>query len=197
MNIGRAAKATRVSAKMIRHYESIGLIGKAARTEAGYRVYGTADIHVLRFIRRARDLGFSIERISKLIKLWQDRERTSAEVKAVALDHVHELRTKIAEMEAMARTLEHLANHCQGDDRPGCPILDDLAGPEEQSGSCELVHRHEATLHRHRHLHDAHHQHAHHGREGPVPHSHPHQHTAQEHRHAFVIDQHHTAWPKR
>ena len=134
MNIGQAAKASGVSAKMIRHYESIGLIGRAVRTEAGYRVYGTADIHILRFIRRARDLGFSIERISKLIGLWQDRERASAEVKAVALDHVQELRAKIIEMEEMARTLEHLANHCHGDDRPDCPILDDLAGPAQQAG---------------------------------------------------------------
>ena len=127
MNIGQAAKTTRISTKMIRHYESIGLIGKAARTEAGYRVYGAADIHILSFIRRARDLGFSIDRISTLIRLWQDRDRTSAEVKAVALDHVRELRAKIGEMEAMARTLEHLAHHCHGDDRPDCPILDDLA----------------------------------------------------------------------
>ena len=131
MNIGQAAKASSVSAKMIRHYESIGLIGKASRTEAGYRVYDAGDVHILRFIRRARDLGFSIERIAKLIKLWQDRGRASAEVKAVALDHVEELRGKIAEMEAMARTLEHLADHCHGDDRPDCPILDDLAAPRE------------------------------------------------------------------
>ena len=131
MNIGQAAKASGVSAKMIRHYESIGLIDQASRTDAGYRVYDAGDVHILRFIRRARDLGFSIERIAKLIKLWQDRGRASAEVKAVALDHVEELRGKIAEMEAMARTLEHLADHCHGDDRPDCPILDDLAALRE------------------------------------------------------------------
>lgn len=129
MNIGQAAKVSRVSAKMIRHYEGIGLIGRAPRTEAGYRVYGPNDIHILRFIRRARDLGFSIERIARLIRLWQDRARASADVKAVALDHVRELRAKIATMEAMARTLEHLAANCHGDDRPDCPILDDLARP--------------------------------------------------------------------
>ena len=131
MNIGEAAKASGVSAKMIRHYEGIGLVGKAARTEAGYRTYDADAIHILRFIRRARDLGFSIERIGKLITLWQDRDRASAEVKTLALDHVQELRAKIVEMEAMARALEHLAAHCHGDDRPDCPILDDLAAPRD------------------------------------------------------------------
>ena len=135
MNIGEAARSSGVSAKMIRHYESIGLICEAVRTEAGYRTYGASDVHILRFIRRARDLGFSIDRIAKLIRLWQDQGRASAEVKAVALDHVQELREKIVQMEAMARTLEHLADHCQGDDRPDCPILDDLARSTELGSS--------------------------------------------------------------
>lgn len=138
MNIGEAARSSGVSAKMIRHYESIGLIGKAVRTEAGYRTYGASDVHILRFVRRARDLGFSIDRIAKLIRLWQDQGRASAEVKAVALDHVQELREKIAQMEAMARTLEHLADHCQGDDRPDCPILDDLARSTELGSSVPI-----------------------------------------------------------
>lgn len=127
MNIGQAATASNVSAKMIRYYESIGLIEAVTRTEAGYRVYQESDVHILKFIRRCRDLGFSIEQISKLIALWQDRDRASSEVKAMAVAHIHELRTKIDELESMARTLEHLANNCHGDGRPDCPIIEDLA----------------------------------------------------------------------
>jgi Cu(I)-responsive transcriptional regulator len=127
MNIGQAATASGVSAKMIRYYEAIGLIARVARSEAGYRHYAEADIHKLRFIRRARDLGFSIETIGRLLALWQDRSRASADVKAIAGGQIAALRRKIAEMEAMATTLGHLVEHCHGDGRPDCPILDDLA----------------------------------------------------------------------
>ncbi len=127
LNIGAAADASGVSAKMIRYYESVGLIPEIARSDAGYRVYRASDIHTLRFIRRARDLGFSVKDIAQLLTLWQDRERASADVKALALTHVEALHTKIAELEAMAKTLQHLAQHCQGNTRPDCPILDDLA----------------------------------------------------------------------
>lgn len=127
MNIGEAAKASGVSTKMIRYYEGIGLIPEAARTQSGYRVYSDSEIHTLRFIRRARDMGFPVKTITQLLALWQDRGRASAEVKAVALAHVEELHAKIAELEAMAKTLQHLANTCQGNDRPDCPILDDLS----------------------------------------------------------------------
>ena len=128
MNIGEAAKASGISAKNIRYYESIGLIPEAGRSSSGYRVYGDAEIHTLRFIRRARGLGFSVKEVTQLLALWQDRERASADVKALALTHVEELRAKSAELEAMANTLLHLANHCKGNNRPDCPILEDLAG---------------------------------------------------------------------
>ncbi len=134
MNISSAATATGVSAKMIRYYEEIGLIGPVARTESGYRVYAENDVHLLRFVRRARDLGFSIDQIGKLIALWQDRDRASAEVKALALEHIGELRAKITELDAMARTLEHLAANCHGDGRPDCPILEDIAGGSSKTG---------------------------------------------------------------
>jgi MerR family copper efflux transcriptional regulator len=127
MTIGEAARASGVSAKMIRYYESTGLIPPAARTASGYRDYGEAEIHRLRFIRRARDLGFSIGQIADLLALWQDRSRASAAVKAIALDHIAALEVKIAELEAMKRALAHLVAHCHGDDRPDCPIIDDLA----------------------------------------------------------------------
>ena len=128
MNIGHAAAASGVSAKMLRHYESIGLIPKAGRTEAGYRTYGEAEVHTLRFIKRARDLGLPIERIRLLVSLWRDEHRSSAEVKRIASEHVAELRTKIAELTGMCETLEHLAAACHGDHRPECPILRDLEG---------------------------------------------------------------------
>jgi MerR family transcriptional regulator, copper efflux regulator len=131
INIGEAAVASGVSAKMIRHYEETGLIRKAGRTAAGYRVYDDADVHVLRFVRRARDLGFSMKEIEALLRLWYDRRRASSQVKSVALKHVAELERKIAEMQAMRRTLVELATHCHGDDRPDCPILDDLAHQEK------------------------------------------------------------------
>ena len=128
MNIGQAAKASGVSAKMIRHYEENGFIPKAGRTVAGYRIYKDADVHVLRFIRRARNLGFSLKEIKTLLGLWQSRRRESAEVKKLATRHVAELDAKIREMQEMRRTLLNLAEHCHGDERPECPILEDLAG---------------------------------------------------------------------
>ncbi|MGO4572040.1 Cu(I)-responsive transcriptional regulator [Microvirga sp. 2TAF3] len=127
MNIGEAAQASGISAKMVRYYERIGLIRPATRTESGYRVYDAEDIHTLRFIRRARGLGFSIEETGQLLALWRDKTRASADVKSFALKHVKELQAKIDELQAMSRTLRHLASHCHGDDRPDCPILDDMA----------------------------------------------------------------------
>ena len=118
MNIGEAAKASGVSAKMIRHYEAIGLIPPPPRSDAGYRVYGEQEIHTLRFIRRARDLGFSIKHISRLLALWQDRSRASADVKRLALSHVEELERKARDLQEMAATLKHLARNCHGDSRP-------------------------------------------------------------------------------
>ncbi len=127
MNIGQAAKATGISAKMIRHYESVGLFPEAHRTDAGYRQYADKDLHTLRFIRRARDLGFSIEQIRELLTLWQDRRRPSRQVKAFAQAHIQELEQKLGELQAMKATLEHLVHCCHGDDRPECPIIDSLA----------------------------------------------------------------------
>lgn len=127
MHIGDAARASRVSAKMIRHYEAIGLIGEARRTDAGYRVYSSQDVQVLQFIHRGRALGFSLDQIRDLLALWRDKGRASADVRALARKHIDELNRKIAEMEAMRRTLEKLAASCHGDSRSDCPILDDLA----------------------------------------------------------------------
>ena len=128
VSIGEAARASGVSAKMVRHYESLGLLGDVARTDGGYRQYGEADIHTLRFIKRARDLGFSMAEIAGLIGLWRDRARASASVKQIAQAHVNDLEKRIQAMQAMRRTLQNLLHHCHGDDRPDCPILDDLAG---------------------------------------------------------------------
>lgn len=129
MNIGQAAKASGVNAKLIRYYEGIRLIPEAGRTASGYRVYTPHEVNILRFVKRARTLGFSIERIQHLVGLWQDKDRESAEVKRIALDHVAELEAKIAEMRAMSDTLQELADGCQGDHRPDCPILRDLERP--------------------------------------------------------------------
>jgi len=127
ITIGEAAARSGVSAKMLRHYEALGLLPGVARTEAGYRLYADKDVHILRFIRRARDLGFSIAEITELLKLWQDRGRASREVKKIALAHVADLQRRLDEMAAMKRTLEELASCCHGDARPDCPILDGLA----------------------------------------------------------------------
>jgi MerR family transcriptional regulator, copper efflux regulator len=126
MNIGEAAALSGVSAKMVRHYESLGLLAKVSRTDSGYRQYGEREVHTLRFIRRARDLGFSIAEISELLKLWQNRRRASGDVKRIALSHVADLDRRMAEMAAMKQTLARLASCCHGDDRPDCPILDEL-----------------------------------------------------------------------
>lgn len=129
MNIGQASAASGVTAKMIRYYESIKLMPEAGRSSGGYRIYTDTDVHMLRFVRRARDLGFSLDDIRALLGLWRDRERPSAAVKQIALRHIDELAAKIAELQAMRRSLQHLAQACHGDERPDCPILDDLEGP--------------------------------------------------------------------
>ncbi|AEA61507.1 MULTISPECIES: Cu(I)-responsive transcriptional regulator [Burkholderia] len=131
MNIGEAARASGVSAKMIRYYESVGLIEPVQRTDAGYRTYGGNEVHLLKFIRQARRLGFLVDDVRKLLALWQDRARASAEVKVIALEHVSELDKRIAELTDMRNTLAKLAAHCHGDDRPDCPILEELAAPNE------------------------------------------------------------------
>lgn len=132
MTIGEAAAASGVSAKLIRYYEGIGLVPAAVRTEGGYRLYADADVQTLRFIRRARSLGFSIEQIEHLLALWHDRSRASAEVRTLALEHVAELEDKIHELQEMAETLRRLAALCHNDERPDCPILADLDRPERQ-----------------------------------------------------------------
>jgi Cu(I)-responsive transcriptional regulator len=128
LNIGEAAAASGVSAKMIRHYEDVGLLPQARRTEAGYRQYDAPDVQTLRFIRHSRDLGFSLEEIGRLVGLWQDRSRPSREVKALARKHIAELEAKAQELLAMKSALEHLVACCRGDDRPECPIIDSLQG---------------------------------------------------------------------
>ena len=130
LNIGEAAGASGVSARMIRHYEEIGLLPKAGRTVAGYRIYSEPEVHVLRFIRRSRDLGFTMKEIGALLGLWQNRRRASADVKRLATKHMADLDLRIAELQAVRRTLEALVHCCHGDDRPDCPILDDLAGSQ-------------------------------------------------------------------
>ncbi|MEO5895671.1 MAG: Cu(I)-responsive transcriptional regulator [Vicinamibacterales bacterium] len=135
-NIGQVATESGVTAKMIRHYESRRLLKEARRTSAGYRLYDAKDVHTLRFIRRARDLGFSIKEIQQLLALWHNRRRASGEVRNIARQHLAALDQKVNELQAMRRTLEQLVQHCHGDDRPDCPILDDLsAGPHEQERS--------------------------------------------------------------
>jgi MerR family transcriptional regulator, copper efflux regulator len=129
MNIGEAASAAKVSAKMIRHYEAIGLLPKAGRTASNYRQYGPNDVHVLRFIKRARTLGFSMGDVRELLSLWRNKGRRSASVKKIAGRHARELRQRIAEMQSMVDAIEHLSKHCHGDHRPECPILEDLGKP--------------------------------------------------------------------
>ncbi|KDR41086.1 Cu(I)-responsive transcriptional regulator [Caballeronia glathei] len=127
MNIGEAARASGVTAKMIRYYESVGLLQPVGRTASGYRVYNEQEVHALRFVRQARRLGFLVDDIRKLLALWHDRSRASAEVKVIALEHVAELDRRIAELTDMRDTLSHLAHHCHGDERPDCPIIERLA----------------------------------------------------------------------
>ncbi|RYF35221.1 MAG: Cu(I)-responsive transcriptional regulator [Comamonadaceae bacterium] len=127
MAIGQAAQASGVSARMVRHYEGLGLLRAVARTESGYRQYSEADVHSLRFIKRARELGFSMDEIGELVGLWHNRRRASASVKRIAQKHLGELEQRIAAMQAMHSTLSHLVHCCHGDARPDCPILDDLA----------------------------------------------------------------------
>jgi Cu(I)-responsive transcriptional regulator len=136
LTISEAARQSGVTAKMIRHYEALGLLKPARRTLAGYRIYDDADLHVLRFIRRARDLGFTIEDIELLLGLWQNRRRASADVRRIAQQHISRLDEKIRQLEGMRRSLEHLLHHCHGDSRPECPILDDLA----QAGASRKEH---------------------------------------------------------
>jgi Cu(I)-responsive transcriptional regulator len=127
MNIGQASAASGVTAKMIRHYEDNGLIPQPRRTASNYRSYSENDVHVLRFIKRARNLGFGVGDIRELLGLWHNKARSSAAVKRIARSHIEELERKITELQSMVRTLEHLASHCHGDQRPECPILDELA----------------------------------------------------------------------
>jgi Cu(I)-responsive transcriptional regulator len=134
MNIGEAAKASGLSTKMIRHYESVGLFPEAIRTEAGYRQYTDKEVSTLRFIRQSRELGFSIEQIRELLGLWLNRRRPSRQVKALAQAHINELDEKLKELQAMKATLEHLVHCCNGDDRPDCPIIDNLADTRVSTG---------------------------------------------------------------
>ena len=131
MNIGQAAKHSRLSAKMIRYYESIGLLKPAHRSDSGYRLYSDDDLHTLAFIKRSRDLGFSLDEVGKLLALWQDRQRASSDVKALARQHIDALNQKLVELTSLRDTLQDLVDTCQGDHRPDCPILKGLA-----SGRC-------------------------------------------------------------
>ncbi|MBC7283144.1 Cu(I)-responsive transcriptional regulator [Hoeflea sp.] len=132
MNIGEAAKATGISVKMLRYYDEIGLVRPASRAYSGYRVYSEKDISMLRFVRRARDLGFQVKQISSLLDLWEDGSRASADVKSLALSHVRDLEQRRRELDEMIGTLQHLAHHCHGDNRPDCPILSGLSAEEEE-----------------------------------------------------------------
>ncbi|MFW7377389.1 MAG: Cu(I)-responsive transcriptional regulator [Oligoflexus sp.] len=127
MNISQAAKAAGMNAKNVRHYEAQGIIPKASRTDKGYRLYSESDVHILRFVRQARSLGFSLTDIKKLLGLWRNKRRKSEDVKRIALQHIQELETKISELQAIKQALVNLSQHCHGDQRPDCPILDDLA----------------------------------------------------------------------
>ena len=135
MNIGEAAAKAGVTPKMVRHYESLGLLPRVRRSESGYRIYDEAEVHTLRFIRRSRDLGFSIPEIAELLKLWQDRRRSSASVKRLAERHVLALERKLEELEAMRDTLRHLIHCCHGDDRPDCPIIERMSGEDDRDAA--------------------------------------------------------------
>jgi Cu(I)-responsive transcriptional regulator len=150
LNIGQAAAASGVSAKMIRHYEEVGLLPAARRTESGYRQYDESEVQTLRFIRHSRDLGFSIPEIAQLVSLWQNRRRPSREVKALAREHIRELEEKAQEILAMKSALEHLVRCCRGDDRPECPIIDSLAA-EQFGGNGSSKLSSEAPRNRHHH----------------------------------------------
>lgn len=134
MNIGAAAKATGISAKMIRYYESIGLLPAPARSPSGYRHYTDDDLNRLHFIRRGRDLGFSMAQLTELLSLWRDQDRASADVKHIAEQHIDNMNQRIRQMQEMVATLSHLARSCHGDDRPHCPIIDALQHPEDATG---------------------------------------------------------------
>lgn len=133
MNIGEAAKASGVDARLIRHYESIGIIPKASRSESGYRKYSENDVHILTFVRRSRRLGFSMKEIKKLVSLWRNRSRASSEVKSMTMAHIKALEDKIQDLQAIKNTLSDLAKHCHGDDRPTCPILEDISEKRQSS----------------------------------------------------------------
>jgi MerR family copper efflux transcriptional regulator len=133
LNIGEAARQSGVSAKMVRHYESLGLLPRVQRSDSGYRQYTGAEVHTLRFIKRARDLGFSMAEIAELVSLWHNRRRASASVRRIAQKHADELAQRIAAMQAMQQTLAQLVHGCQGNERPECPILDDLAGAHQNT----------------------------------------------------------------
>ncbi len=139
VDIGTAADATGVSIKMIRHYETLGLLGNVPRTATNYRMYRPQHLHVLRFVARSRKLGFSIEEIRTLLGLWQDRQRPSAAVKEIAAAHIHDLQARIAELQGMVDTLSQLTACCAGDSRPECPILADLAGGADLTGGDPLM----------------------------------------------------------
>lgn len=132
LTIGRIARRTGVPAKTIRYYEETGLIPRAARAINGYRLYDERSAEILRFVKRARDLGFPVEEVAELLALWRDSRRSSADVKAVATRHIARVRKKLSEMEGLLRTLQSLVRHCHGDERPDCPILDDLAGKQRR-----------------------------------------------------------------
>jgi MerR family copper efflux transcriptional regulator len=132
VNIGQAAQLSGISPKMLRYYEGLGLLGGVSRTEGNYRQYGEAEVHTLRFIRRARDMGFTLEEIRTLVNLWHNRRRSSETVKRIAQRHIDELAERIAALEAMRRTLQDLVQRCPGNQRPDCPILDDLGGPGDK-----------------------------------------------------------------
>jgi Cu(I)-responsive transcriptional regulator len=150
VNIGQAATASGVTPKMIRHYEAIGLLPRVARSGSGYRVYDDRTLHTLRFIRRAREMGFGLDEIAALLTLWGNRRRASAEVKSLAARHVAELQARIERMQAMQRTLQQLVDACHGDERPDCPILDDLAGAGAPGGADHVALSERASARRRR-----------------------------------------------
>lgn len=135
VNIGKAAELSGISPKMLRHYESLGLLNAVPRTDSNYRQYNEADVHTLRFIRRSRDMGFSLEAITELVDLWHNRKRSSGSVKRITQKHMDDLSERIAALQAMQRTLGELLHLCPGNDRPECPILDDLSLPASTFGA--------------------------------------------------------------